>query len=214
MAKKKIRTYYSLVRQRQADETRARIAAAARKLILSQGYEAATMEAIARQAGVATPTVYAVFGSKRNILIELIDRAAFGPAYQDLVDETMELADPAARLRMAPRIARQIYDAERSELKLLREAGVISELAAIEREKECGRYDAQAPTIALLVQSGRLAPGLDEKEARDIFWTLTARDIYRMLVIERKWSSDRYEKWLSDALVSALVAKKSSIKNR
>ena len=89
MTKKKIRTYYSLVRQRQADETRTRIAEAARKLILDQGYGAATMEAIAREAGVATPTVYAVFGSKRNILAELIDRAAFGPAYQDLVGETM-----------------------------------------------------------------------------------------------------------------------------
>ena len=79
MAKKKIRTYYSLVRQRQADETRTRIAEAARKLILGQGYGAATIEAIAREAGVATPTVYAVFGSKRNILAELIDRAAFRP---------------------------------------------------------------------------------------------------------------------------------------
>src|ERR1700674_2429663 len=121
MAKKKIRTYYSLVRQRQADETRTRIAEAARKLILGQGYGAATIEAIAREAGVATPTVYAVFGSKRNILAELIDRAAFGPAYQDLVGEAMALADPVARLRMAPRIARQIYDAERSEIQLLRE---------------------------------------------------------------------------------------------
>jgi AcrR family transcriptional regulator len=215
MSEKKIRTYYSLVRQRQADETRTRIAQAARKLILDLGYRAATMEAIAREAGVATPTVYAVFDSKRNILTELIDRAAFGPAYQDLVGEAMELEDPVARLRMAPLIARQIYDAERSEIQLLRKAGVmISELGAIEQEKECGRYDAQGPTIALLIQSGRLAPGLDEKETRDIFWTLTARDIYRMLVIECKWSSDRYEKWLGDALVSILVTKKLSRKTR
>jgi AcrR family transcriptional regulator len=215
MAKKKIRNYYSLVRQRQADETRTRIAEAARKLILGQGYGLATMEAIAREAGVATPTVYAVFGSKRNILAELIDRAAFGPAYQDLVGEALALADPVARLRMAPRIARQIYDAERSEIQLLREAGVIiSELAAIEQEKECGRYEAQGPTIALLVQSARLAPGLSEKDARDIFWTLTARDIYRMLAIERQWSSDRYENWLGDALVSVLVTKKPSRKKR
>jgi hypothetical protein len=56
--------------------------------------------------------------------------------------------------------------------------------------------------------SGQLPSGLDEKEARDIFWTLTARDIYRMLVIERKWSSERYEKWLSEAIVSALVIQK------
>jgi hypothetical protein len=110
---------------------------------------------------------------------------------------------------MAARIARQIYDSERSEFDLLRKAGVvIQELAAIEHEKECGRYEAQSPTITLLVQSGKLAPGRDEKEARDILWTLTGRDIYRMLVIERKWSSDRYEKWLSDAIISALVIQK------
>jgi len=209
MAKKTVRSYYSLVRQRQADETRARISAAARQLILERGYEAATMEAIARVAGVATPTVYAVFGSKRRILTELVDRAAFGPPYQDLVGEVTELADPIARLRMAPRIARQIYDAERSELDLLRKAGVVmSELAAIENEKECGRYEAQAPVIAYLVESGQLRPGLEEKDARDLLWMLTGRDIYRMLVIDRKWSSDRYEKWLSDILVSALGREK------
>ena len=209
MAKKIVRSYYSLVRQRQADETRARIAAAARRLILNQGYERATIEAIAREAGVATPTVYAVFGSKRRILSELIDRAAFGPAYQALVGEVKDLVDPVARLRLSARIARQVYDSERLEFDLLRKAGVvIPELAAIEHEKECGRYEGQASTISLLVQSGQLLSGLDEKEARDLFWTLTARDIYRMLVIERKWSSDRYEKWLSEAIVSALVIQK------
>jgi AcrR family transcriptional regulator len=213
MAKKIVRSYYSLVRQRQADETRARIAAAARQLILNKGYEAATIDAIAREAGVATPTVYAVFGSKRRILAELIDRAAFGRAYQDLVGEMKELVDPVVRLRSAARIARQVYDSERLEFDLLRKAGVvISELAAIEHEKECGRYEGQGPTITLLVQSGKLLPGIDEKEARDIFWTMTGRDIYRMLVVERKWSSDRYEKWLSDAIVSALVIEKRSKK--
>jgi AcrR family transcriptional regulator len=209
MAKKIVRSYYSLVRQRQADETRARIAAAARQLILTKGYEAATIEAIAREAGVATPTVYAVFGSKRRILTELIDRAAFGPVYQDLVGKVTELQEPSARLRLAARIARQIYDSERSELDLLRKAGVIiPELAAIEEERECGRYDAQAPTITYVVQSGQLLPGLDEKEARDLLWTLTGRDIYRMLVVQRKWSSERYEDWLSDAIVAALLGKK------
>ncbi len=214
MAKKIVRTYYSLVRQRQADETRARIANAARQLILDRGYETATIDAIAREAGVATPTVYAVFGSKRQILTELIDRAAFGPAYQALVDAAHEIADPVARLRLSAQIARQVYDSEQSEFDLLRKAGVvIPELAAIETEKENGRYKGQAPTIALVVQSGQLLPGLDEKEARDIYWTLTARDIYRMLVIERKWSSDRYEKWLSDAIVAALVIRKRPGKN-
>ena len=208
MAKKIVRSYYSLVRQKQADETRTRIATAARHLILTKGYEAATMDAIARQAEVAPATIYATFGSKRRILKELIDQAAFGPAYQELVDEAIQLKDPVKRLRMAPRIARQIYDSERAEFELLRKAGVIlPELGAIEREKEGGRYEAQSPTITLLVQSGKLRADLDEGKARDLFWTLTARDIYRNLVVERGWTSDQYEAWISEAIVTALVAK-------
>ena len=125
MAKKPIRTYYSLVRSKQADETRARIAATARKLILCRGFEAATIEAIARGAGVAEPTVYAVFGSKGRILAELVDRAAFGPVFQKLIGEAERLTDPIARLRLTARIARQVYDGERAESELLRKARVV-----------------------------------------------------------------------------------------
>jgi hypothetical protein len=41
--------------------------------------------------------------------------------------------------------------------------------------------------------------------ARDILWTLTSYDIHRRLVIERNWSSDRYEEWLGDTLVATLL---------
>jgi AcrR family transcriptional regulator len=206
MAKKPIRSYYSLVRSKQADETRARIAGAARKLIFSRGFEAATIEAIAREAGVAVPTVYAVFGSKRRILTELVERAAFGPVFQQLIGEGEGLTDPVARLRLAARIARQVYDGERSESELLRKARVVvPELAAREMERDCGRYDAHCVTISHLVQSGLLHPRLTEQEARDLLWTYTARDIYRLLVVDRKWSVDRYQQWLADTLVEALV---------
>jgi len=208
MAKKSIRSYYSLVRSKQADETRARIAAAARKLILSRGFEAATIEAIAREAKVAVPTVYAVFGSKRRILTELVERAAFGPVFQKLIGEAEGLTDPVARLRLTARIARQIYEGERSESELLRKARVvIPELAAREEERNCGRYDAHCITIDYLVRSGRLNPAISMQEARDILWAFTARDLFRLLVVERKWSVKRYEEWLADALVSALTVK-------
>jgi hypothetical protein len=39
----------------------------------------------------------------------------------------------------------------------------------------------------------------------DLTNAVTTRDVYRMLVIERGWSSDQYEKWLADALVTALI---------
>jgi TetR/AcrR family transcriptional regulator, regulator of cefoperazone and chloramphenicol sensitivity len=215
MAKKPIRTYLSLVRAKQADETRARIAAVARKLILSRGFEAATIEAIARGAGVAVPTVYAVFGSKGRILAELVDRAAFGPVFQKLISEAETLTDPLARLRLTARIARQIYDGERAESELLVKARVVlPEVAAREHDRECSRYEAQAVTVTYLIKSGQLNPALTESEARDIQWTFTARDLYRLLVVERGWSADRYEQWLADAMVATLAVPKPSRKQR
>ena len=56
------------LRQRQAEATRKMIVSAAQSLFLEHGYTGTTIEAIAEQAGVATSTVYAVFGSKRGIL--------------------------------------------------------------------------------------------------------------------------------------------------
>src|SRR5918911_2787030 len=73
------RPYHSPQRQRQAQTTRRQIVDAAGRLFSRHGYFGTTMEAIAREAGVADPTVYAAFGSKRAILSALIDAAIFGP---------------------------------------------------------------------------------------------------------------------------------------
>ena len=41
--------------------------------------------------------------------------------------------------------------------------------------------------------------------ARDILWTLTSYDIYRRLVVERRWTADQYERWLGDTLIATLM---------
>ncbi len=194
------------MRERQAEETRRRIAEAARRLFLARGYAGTTIEAVARKAGVAGQTVYAVFASKRGLLAELMDRATFGPAYQELVRQALATEDPLARLRYAARIARQVHDSWRGEIDLLRGAGVVApELAALEREREGRRFEAQKPVIDYLARTERLRSDLDVSKARDILWTLTGRELYRNLVVQRSWSSDRYEGWLAALLVSALV---------
>ncbi|HZE14290.1 MAG TPA: TetR family transcriptional regulator, partial [Mycobacterium sp.] len=52
-------------RQRQAAATRVRVVRAARRVFARRGYGAATMAEIARSAGVAVPTVYKLYGTKR-----------------------------------------------------------------------------------------------------------------------------------------------------
>jgi AcrR family transcriptional regulator len=60
-----------------ADQTRARILAAARELLTTSGSIAGfTVDAVARQAGVARMTVYHQFGSKRGLLEALFDDVA------------------------------------------------------------------------------------------------------------------------------------------
>jgi len=50
-----------------------------------------------------------------------------------------------------------------------------------------------------------LRAGLDYETARDIFWMFTGGDVYRMLVRERGWSSEEYQKWLGETLAESLL---------
>jgi AcrR family transcriptional regulator len=64
-------------RQLAADETRSRIVAAARELLADEtGSAGFTVDAVARQAGVARMTVYYQFHSKRGVLEALFDDLA------------------------------------------------------------------------------------------------------------------------------------------
>src|SRR5207248_7306487 len=105
----KKRRYKSLVRQRQAGDTRRRIVDAARQLLQSAGYDGMTIEAIAQRAEVSAQSVYAVFRSKTGILTELLDQSTFGDEYEEAVRQALSARDPETRLRLAAGIARQIH---------------------------------------------------------------------------------------------------------
>ncbi|HTV82865.1 MAG TPA: TetR/AcrR family transcriptional regulator [Acidobacteriaceae bacterium] len=207
----KKRAYQSLTRRRQAHETRRRIVDATRQLLQTQGYAGMTIQAVARAAEVSVQTVYAVFGSKTGILAELLNQTTFGLDYEETVRQTLEETDPVLRLRGAARIARQIHDAHTSGFDLLRGAGVVApELAQLEQERERIRYEREKPMIFSLRSAGRLRPELSVRTARDILWSLTGSDVYRMLVHERGWSSQKYQDWLADTLVRALLTPPSA----
>src|SRR6266849_5599556 len=136
--------------------------------------------------------VYAIFRSKTGILTELLDQSTFGDEYEEAVRQAMSASDPETRLRLAARIARQIHEPLSAAFDLLRGAGVVApELAKLERQRERLRYERQERMIISLRDAGRLRPGLNHRTARDIFWMLTGRDVYRMLVRERGWSPQK-----------------------
>src|SRR5262249_30984180 len=161
--------------KKQAEATRARIAAGARKLLIRKGFAGTTVEEIAREAGVSVPTVYAVFGSKEGIVAGLINAARFGEEYERVVGRAHETRTGPDRLRAVAAIARQVYELERAEVDLLRGAGVVSPvLAAAEKEAQDRRFAGQIKNAEFLIERGELRSDLDRHSAAEILWTLTS----------------------------------------
>lgn len=81
-------------------ERRARIIEAARFLILRNGLRATTMEAIAREAGIAKPTLYGYFPDKEAVFAAIV--AEIGQEVRAAVDGALAAeGDVAARIAAA-----------------------------------------------------------------------------------------------------------------
>ena len=200
------RAYNSASRQRAAEETQGRILDAARKLFSRGGLDGVTIAEIAEHSAVASATIYSLFGSKTGILRALMQRAIFNADYDQIARQLHAEEDPVEQLRLTASVARAIYDGEAKDIGLLRGSSAFSpELKKLENEFEKRRFELQRERIERLAERGALRSGLGVQEARDVMWMLTSRDVYRMLTAGRKWSSDKYEKWLADTLLDSFA---------
>src|SRR5215472_2705147 len=163
------RPYHSPARRRQAEQTRARILAAARDLFRTAGYASTTVEAIASAAQVSAKTVEAAFGSKRGVLVALVNPVASAGPPRDLVDKIGATADPARRLELVAELTRLAYERSVPEFELMRGATAVApEIAAAAEQIEARRRGNQARLIGYLRQQGRIRDDLTDDEATDI----------------------------------------------
>jgi len=211
MSNEKTRSYNSASRLAKAALTRTRILAAARRLFRSSGFEAVTIESLAQAAKVSAPTVYALFQSKRGVLHAVLDEAVSAQDYDALVQQGRDSRSAEVTVLNGAKIARRMYDVERRELDMLRGASVLApEFKILEKERERRRYERLEESVKMMAEQKAFKKGITIKKARDIFWALTGRDLYRMLVVEQGWSSDEYEKWLALHLKNSLLASRES----
>ncbi len=206
MSISKKRAYNSESRLAQSHKTKSRILASAKKLFESTGFEKITIEEIALHAKVSAPTIYSIFQSKRGILLALMDDALSPEQHESLVKQGRNEKSPHKRLEIAARISRQLYDAEKMQLNLLRGALILDPVfKELEIERERRRYKRQEETINMMAKEKVFNERISISKIRDILWAFTGRDMYRMLVLERGWSSDEYEKWLGKMLIQTLL---------
>jgi AcrR family transcriptional regulator len=206
------RSYHSPRRQQQAAATRQAILEAAQRLFERRGYPATTMEQVAAEAGVALKTVYLAFATKSGLLRALWDLRLKGdqseaavaerPWYREVVEEP----DPERQLRGNARNARLVKERIAGVLKILRSAAPVDpDAEALWRLIQTDFYDNQRVIVESLQARQALRPGLDVAQASDILWTLNHPDVWLLLVGERGWTPERWERWFADTACAQLL---------
>jgi AcrR family transcriptional regulator len=191
-------------RQRQAQETKDRVIAAARALMAANGWTATSIDAIAAEAGVAPQTIYAAFGNKRALLEGMRHAMMQDSKIPELMAQATKEPDASRRLGLWAKLVRQQMETSYDVISIHRQAAASDPKVATDYRSV---LDNRARTFAGFVHELRtdLAHGIDESTASDLLWCFSNEEIYRELVEERGWSPDRYEQWLGATLVAQLI---------
>jgi AcrR family transcriptional regulator len=194
----------SSYRRLQAEETKRRIAGAARRLFAEQGYARTSIAAVAAAAGVAIRTVYAAFGTKQAILAAICDAWLGEAEVFPLGAQALAEPDAGRRLALLARLNRQQWERGSDVVALLEAAATTDrDVARMLAGWKAQRAQAQADIVAGI--AGRLAPGLDVATAGAMLRGLGAAEVYRELVEGAGWSPDHYEQWLAALLARELL---------
>ncbi len=205
------RPYSSARRQAQARETRRSILGAADELFIDAGYAATTMQAIADQAGVAVQTVYAAFGTKRELLRQLIERSLTGdddplPITERATAQSIAV-EPERRRRaeLGAALSRSITERVAPLVRVATEAAASdSELATMMEAVKAARRREMTTSAALLAGPDGLK--VEPHEAAATLYVLYSPQVADMLMGDYGWSAERYETWLARMILQTVIA--------
>jgi AcrR family transcriptional regulator len=162
-------------RQATTDQTRARIIAAAREMIMTnQGFSEFTVDAVARQADVARMTVYNQFGSKTGLLEALCDTlAAYGG--MDQMASAFRQPDAFAALDDYVTILSRFWDSDRIVTRRLRALAALDPdlTEVVGGRDERRRRGTRVLVQRLIEQHGRPRPDVAEEMASLLFTLLS-----------------------------------------
>jgi TetR/AcrR family transcriptional regulator, regulator of autoinduction and epiphytic fitness len=208
----KRRTYRSPVREERARRTRLAVLTAAHDLFVARGYAATTIRAVATAAGVSVPTVEQLFGTKRELLKQVVDVAKAGD------DEPVALlVRPPARAADTAGTAAGFLAAAAAEIGVVAARAsavhVVLATAAAGDEEIAGlarEIDAQRRVVASWLVDGvreraGLRPGLDRERAVDAVWALLDPVVHGRLTGDRGWPDEEFAGWIADTVARLLL---------
>jgi AcrR family transcriptional regulator len=204
----KKRAYHSPKREERAAQTRSRIIAAASEKFLADGFVQTSTASIAKAAGTSEANLFAVFGSKTDLLFQVIlhhIRDAPDLPTRDLMfwEGLIGAEHRAPAVARWAGVVRRIMESSWE----IRAVGIAAAAVDDAAQKMLargarGRYEGALWFAEEVLQ----LPERDRAATADAFWTLMSVDNYRALVVDRGWSPDRYESWLATVLRASLPA--------
>ena len=206
------RTYHSKRREAQAQETRRQISEAARLLFVTHGYSGTSIEAIAREAGVAPETVYAIFGNKKSLLVHLVHTSLTGD------EEPIPLLErPGPQAVKAEQIQRRQVQMFASDIcAIMKRVAPLFEImnTASQTEPEINellnhlleeRVKGMSFFISALSANGPLRAGMNLSQASETTWVISSAEVFNLLTKKRGWSDEQYTNWLTESLIRLLL---------
>ena len=201
------RVYRSDLREGQARATRRQIVGAASKLFAERGYAAATIDAVAKEAGVSRKTVFTSVGGKVELMKLAYDWAVTGddePVSMGSRPEVLELAaepDPATMLeKWAVLLSGQMARVAPMHAALRSAADVDPQAHELFEKVQDQRLAGMRRPVGVLEDRGALREGLSRKRAIDIVWLYVEPLQWELLVQRRGWSRAAYADWLGASL--------------
>ncbi|WP_371406342.1 TetR/AcrR family transcriptional regulator [Kribbella sp. NBC_00662] len=205
------RNYDATTRRERARQRRRGVVVAAQELFEADGFQATTISAVARRAGVSAESIYKGFGTKAALAKAVFDFVIAGD------DEPVPIAQrpEALALQQEPDVRRklQLYAAglvERQQrsarVQILIRDGRHSDETL--RETWQTLLDERLTGMTMfarhLLETGGLRPGITLEEVADVLWTYISVELYELLVLLRNWSPERYGEHVATAITTSI----------
>ncbi|MFK0244647.1 TetR/AcrR family transcriptional regulator [Amycolatopsis azurea] len=198
------RPYHSPRRAREAAETRRDILRAATDLFSAKGYARVTVADIAKEAGVAPPTVYASAGSKSEILHRIIGESIARTDAATVVEAVRRADSLAAALTLVAHGTRLGNENSRQVVEIIFAALPVHEDGELLWRQSTTPYRQALTAIAeTLRDKGFLAA--DVSHTTDVLWFCFGFNAWRTLVKECGWTWDDSERWLARQAATILA---------
>jgi AcrR family transcriptional regulator len=201
-------------RRERSQRTRDKILRAAFDRFASDGY-AATLDAIAADAGVAMQTVKFVFHTKAALLLEVIgavatDRKARSTDQQPWFIEASSTANGHRALALMVEHGTGIYERLAPLVGTIATAAMVDEHVAERRAATAAsRRVGMHRITSHLHERGDLNSRLDVEKATDVVFVLQSPETFHTFIQTCGWPMSTYKAWLYDTLSAQLLASTS-----